>query len=360
MSVSKHSSRQKLFPRPPWLVIRPRGLPISGRIDRRVPLISSLLLIALLLALTLSVSYGDYPIAPLDVLRAVVGLETSDANHLLVVRTFRLPRILLAGLIGAALAASGAIMQGITRNELADPGLLGINTGAGVIVVGYLTYTAAPQTALLPWLAFSGALGASALIYSLSWKGGSSSLRLVLIGVGVAALGSALINFFITRLAVDRAQQALVWLTGSVYGSTWSEVRLILLWLAILLPLTLFSARQLNTLALGDELALSLGTNLEAQRLFLIVLSAALAAITVTVAGPIGFVGFVAPHIGRRLVGALHEGMLICTILVGALLLVVADLAARWILAPTELPIGITSAIIGAPYFAYLLYRRGR
>lgn len=348
------------FPKPAWITLRPRFLPVSARLDRRVPFVFIGLSLVLLLALVLSVSYGVYQIAPLDVLRAVLGLETSDPNHLLVVRSFRLPRILLALLIGAALALSGAIIQGITRNDLADPGLLGINTGAGVVVIGYLTFAAVPNRALLPWLALVGALGASALIYTMAWKGGSSSLRLILLGVGMAALGSALINYLITRLSLENAQAAFVWLTGSVYGSTWPEVRLLLGWLAVLLPITFLLARQLNVLNLGDDLATSLGTRVERHRLVLIGLSAALAAITVTVAGTIGFVGFVSPHIARRLVGPAHEGLLLCTTLVGGLLLVISDLASRWVIAPSELPIGVTTAIIGAPYFTYLLYKRGR
>ena len=350
----------KEFPQTSWIALRSRLLPLSLRIDRRVPLVLLTLCILLLLALVLSVSYGEYPITPLDVLRAVVGIETRDPNHALVVRSFRLPRILLALLIGAALAASGAIIQGITRNDLADPGLLGINTGAGVAVVGYLTFAAVPNQALLPWLALAGALGASAIIYTLAWKGGSSSLRLILLGVGLASLGAALINFFITRLALQSAQAAFVWLTGSVYGSSGPEVRLLALWLGLLLPITLLLARQLNVLNLGDALAVSLGTPVERYRLLLIVLSAALAAITVTVAGTIGFVGFIAPHIARRLVGPTHEGLLLSTVLAGGLLLVVADLASRWVIAPSELPIGVTTAVLGAPYFAYLLYTRGK
>ncbi|GAB4582039.1 MAG: iron ABC transporter permease [Anaerolineales bacterium] len=346
------------FPRPPWLALRvPR---ISGRIDRRVPLVCATLLGLLLVALVLSVSFGEYHLAPLDVLRAVFGLETSDPNHALVVRIFRLPRILLALMIGAALAVSGAIMQGLTRNDLADPGLLGINTGAGVLVVGYLVYSAHPDPNLLPWLGFAGALIASGLIYALSWKKGSNTLRLILIGVGVASLGAALISFFLTKMAIDRAQSAYVWLTGSVYGSTWEEVRLVLGWLIVLLPVSLLSARQLNTLGLGDDMAKGLGARIEVQRLLLIGLSAALAAITVTVAGTIGFVGFVSPHIARRLVGPSHEGLLVSTLLTGGVILVVSDLAARWVISPSELPIGVTTALIGAPYFAWLLYRRGR
>ncbi|MEM7344383.1 MAG: iron ABC transporter permease [Chloroflexota bacterium] len=352
--------QQKSFSRPPWFVVRPKGIPISLRMDRRAPLVILFLSLSLLMAVIVSVSYGEYNIALLDVVRAIIGVETGDSNHALVVRTFRLPRILLALMIGMALAASGAIIQGITRNDLADPGLLGINAGAGVLVVGYILFVDTPSTTLLPWLAFAGAFGASAIIYTLSWSEGSSPLRLILTGVGLAAFGGALINFFLTRLALDQAQQAYVWLTGSVYGSTWGEVRMILAWLLVLIPLTLFSARQLNTLSLGDDLAKGLGLQLERQRLFLIALSSALAAITVTVAGAIGFVGFVSPHIARRLVGPSHEGLLVGTIFTGGLLLVVADLASRWVISPSELPIGVTTAIIGAPYFAYLLYKKGR
>lgn len=348
------------FPQPNWYSIRPKLLPLSFRVDRRAPLAFLGLAAATIFFLVLSVSYGEYNIAPLDVIRAVFGIETSDPNHELVVRSFRLPRILLSLLVGMALSASGAIMQGITRNDLADPGLLGINAGAGVVVVGYLVFAPNPNTALMPWLALIGALTASFLIYTLAWRGGVSPLRLILIGVGLASLGSAAISFFLTRLELFQAQQAFVWLTGSVYGSTWEEVRLLVLWLIILMPITLLSARQLNLLGLGDGLATGLGVRVELQRLLLIVLSAALAAITVTVAGTIGFVGFVAPHIARRLVGPSHEGLLIGALLSGGLLMVASDLLSRWIISPSELPIGVTTALIGAPYFGYLLYKKGK
>lgn len=342
-------------PRPPWLALRLSGL--SFRLDRRVPLVALALLAALLLALVVSTGYGEYTITPPDVLRAAFGMETSDANHALVVRTFRLPRILLAGLVGMALALSGAILQGITRNDLADPGILGINAGAGVGVVWYLTQVERPNFLVLPWLAFGGALVAALLIYWLAWRDGSAPLRLILIGVGVASLGGAFISFWLIHSEIFQAQQAMIWLAGSVYGSDWEEVRTMLLWLAALLPLTLLAARTLNTLTLGDALATSLGMRLEIQRGLLIALSAALAAVSVSVAGTIGFVGFAAPHLARRLVGPSHEGLLLCTALVGALLLLASDLLARWILAPTELPVGIVTALLGAPYFAYLLYR---
>lgn len=347
------------FPRPGWITLRTHRLPLSVRLDRRVLPALAVLAVALLLVMSVSIVYGDYNIRPDDVLRALLGLPTDNANHLLVVRTFRLPRILMALLIGVALAVSGAIMQGITRNDLADPGLLGINAGAGVFVTAYLVAAAAPNPALMPWLAFAGALGASALIYVLAWRGAGSTMRLILIGIGIASLGSALISYFLTRLTVVDAQRAFLWLTGSIYSSTWGDIRLLATWIAILLPIALLQARHLNVLYLGEDLATGLGARTEFYRLALIAISAGLAAITVTVAGTIGFVGIVAPHIARRLVGPAHEGLLICAALVGGLLLVTADLIARWAPTTTPLPIGVMTAIIGAPYFAWLLYRRG-
>jgi iron complex transport system permease protein len=348
------------LPRSTWVVLRPTRLPFSVRLDRRVPLVVVLLLVGLLVTLVTSTSYGEYAIAPLDVLRALFGVETSDPNHALVVRIFRLPRILVALLVGAALALSGAILQGITRNDLADPGILGINAGAGVVAVWYLTQAANPAIQSLPWLAFGGALLAAFTIYVLAWRDGSSPLRLILIGIGIGALGNALISFWIIRSSIFQAQQAMIWMAGSVYGSNWQEVQTMLLWLAVLLPLTLLAARHLNTLSLGDSVAAALGMRVEWQRGWLIVFSAALAAISVSMAGTIGFVGFVAPHIARRLVGPSHEGLLFISALVGGLLLLLSDLVARWVISPSELPVGIVTAILGAPYFAYLLYRHGR
>lgn len=348
------------FPPVSWLTLRPRWFPFfSVRLDQRVPLVFATLSLLLVGAVVVSVSYGEYQIAPADVFRAILGLETNEANDRLVVYNFRLPRILLSLLVGSALATSGAMMQGLTRNDLADPGLLGINSGAGVLVVGYLTYAAAPNPAVLPWLALLGGLVAAAVVYTLAGLGDNSSGRLLLVGVGVASLGGALMGYFLTQLTLDNAQQAYIWLTGSVYASTWPEVRLLFFWLVALFPATFLLARPLNVLNLGPEVAISLGSRLELYRLLLIILSSALAAVTVTVAGTIGFVGFIAPHIGRRLVGPAHEGLLLATALVGGLLLVLADLASRWAIAPSALPLGVTTAVVGAPYFAYLLYKRG-
>jgi iron complex transport system permease protein len=331
-------------PRAVWTTIRPHALPISFRVGRRVLPVALALLAFALVVLILSVSYGEYDIPPLDVVRTILGIPTEDArNHELVIWTFRLPRILLAFLVGAALGVSGTLMQGVTRNPLADPGLL---------------YFDDVPLALLPFAAFGGALLAAVTIYALAWKhGGSATIRLILIGIALEAVLAALLNLLIIFGDIREVQQAFVWLTGSVYGRDWDYVATLGLWLLVLLPLAFVFARQLNVLNLGDEPARGLGQRVEGARLLLMTISVGLAAAAVAVSGTIGFVGLVVPHITRRLVGPAHEGLLPISALFGGALLMLADLIGRWVISPSELPVGIVTAIIGAPYFLYLLYR---
>lgn len=343
-----------------WIPLRLKRLPVSLNLDGRVPLTTLILGVSLLAIMAVSTASGEYPIPIVDVVRTVLGLETGNLDHTLVIETFRLPRIVMAALVGMALALSGSIMQGVTRNDLADPGILGVSSGAGVLVVGHVI--TAPRTApgTMSLLAFVGAFTAVGLIYLLAWKGGSSSIRLILVGVGISSVGAALINFLIIRGDIHFAQSALVWLAGSVFGSDWEQVRILLLWLLPLGLGTLFLARPLNALHLGDDIALGLGTRVELSRLVLVIAATGLAAASVSVAGTIAFVGFVAPHISRRLVGPSHQGLLLTAALVGAVLLVLSDLVSRTLIAPNEIPLGVTTSIIGAPYFAYLLYKKGR
>ena len=339
-----------------WHTVR-LGEKLSFRIDKRALPVTFVLLLLMLGVAVLSVSYGEYRIAPLDVIRATLGMETGNDDHRLVVRLFRLPRIVLAVLVGSALAVSGAILQGITRNALADPGILGISNGAALAAVSLLIYFNDVPIQLLPWAAFGGALVTAALVTLFAWRGGSSPLRLILIGIGFAAVSQALTTLMVVFGDINDVQQAYVWLSGSVYGRGWEEVRVTALWLVILLPLTFLSARQLNTLALGDESAAGLGVRLELTRGFLILLSVALAAGAVAAAGTVGFVGLVAPHITRRLVGPGHEGLLPATALTGGLMVLAADFIGRTVIAPSQLPAGIVTAVIGAPYFMCLLWR---
>lgn len=345
-----------------WLTLRPRGLPFSYRLDRRVLPVALALLLFTALVLVFSVSYGEYNIPLPEVVQTILRTLPQDhpdyRNFTLVVHTFRLPRIVLAFLVGAALATSGVLMQGITRNPLADPYLLGVSGGAALVAVTLIVWLRELPTSLLPWGAFAGALLVAAGIYLLAWRGGSSTpLRLILIGIALEAVIGAATTTMLLFGEINDVQQAYVWLAGSLYGRNWTHVQALGGWLLVFLPLAFVSARSLNTLNLGDDSAKGLGLRVEWTRALLLVISVALAAAAVAVAGTIGFVGLVAPHVTRRLVGPAHEGLLPISALFGGALLVLADLVGRWVIAPSELPIGIVTAMIGAPYFLYLLYR---
>lgn len=344
----------------PWVIIS--GPAFSIKVDRRVPLVALILLAFTAAVLIFSINYGIYNINPWEIVQTILGILPKDhpdyKNFHLVVFTFRLPRILTAFLVGIALATSGTIMQGITRNPLADPGILGVTAGASLAAVTMIVWLDDVPPHYIPWGALGGALVTSLFIYGLAWKSGSSSpTRLVLIGVAVASVMMAITNFMLVFGEINDVQEAYFWLAGSVYGSNWGDVRTLGTWLLVLVPLALFSARHLNSLTLGEEVARSLGVAVEVQRRFLLLISAALASISVAICGTIGFVGLVAPHIARRLVGPSHEGLLPTSALLGGALLVLADLVGRWVIAPSELPIGVVVALLGGPYFMYLLYR---
>ncbi|GAF20840.1 MULTISPECIES: FecCD family ABC transporter permease [Shouchella] len=320
------------------------------------------LILLILLTFIVSLQTGAIQIQPVDVLRTLVGLGSE--RDALILFEFRLPRMVIALLVGAALAVSGAILQSISQNELADPGILGINTGAGLAVVifiyffqGSLTGVSQLSIFIMPLFAFIGAAFAAFLIYIFAWKKGITPVRLILVGIAVNAAFSALLIVIQLRMAPNDFMQATIWLTGSIWGSTWSYVVTILPWLLILVPLAIYKARTLNVMQVGTESAISLGVSMEKERRFLLILAVALAAISVAVAGGIAFLGLVAPHIARKLVGPQHQIMIPTATLVGAFILLAADMIGRNVLAPSEIPVGIVIAIIGAPYFLYLLMR---
>ncbi|MBI1259732.1 MAG: iron chelate uptake ABC transporter family permease subunit [Chloroflexi bacterium] len=347
--------------KPTWITLRLRRPPVSYRFDRRVPLVAVVLMLVALVTLIVSVSYGEYDIPPLEVVRTILNVNQDNpdyANLRLVVDSFRLPRIVLAFLVGAALAVSGALMQGITRNPLADPYLLGVSGGAALAAISLIVWLKNIPIGLLPFAAFAGALLAAGAIYLFAWKRGSTTpIRLILIGVAVQSLVGAATTIMLLFGKITDVQQAYVWLTGSVYGRKWEHVYALGGWLILWLPLAFVLARSLNLLNLGDDTAKGLGLQVERQRGLLMVISVALAAAAVAVSGTIGFVGLVAPHIARRLVGPSHEGVIPVSALLGGALVMLADLIGRAVIAPNELPVGIVTAIIGAPYFVYLLYR---
>jgi iron complex transport system permease protein len=346
--------------RQPWRVFRPAFAPVSFRLDRRAPAILLLALLATLAIMVVNMGVGDYAISPLDVVKTVLRLPTGDASHAFVVNTLRLPRMLVAALVGAALALSGAILQGLTRNPLADPGILGISNGAGLMAVILIVVVGGVSAAAISLGAFAGAALLAGLVYLLAWRGGDSPLRLILVGIGLGAVTGALITLIITYGDLYDVQRALVWLTGSVYGRTWKQFWALLPWIVVFAPLAFFLARDLNTLNLGEEVAQGLGSRVRVQRGLLILSAVALAGASVAAAGGIAFVGLMAPHIARRLVGPDHNGLLPAAALIGALIIVSSDLVGRTAFAPVELPVGLITAVIGAPFFIFLLWQQRR
>lgn len=344
--------------RAPWLTVRPRRLPVSFRVDRRVPPVLALAILATVAIMTVNISVGEYPVPLLDVVRTVLGLPIGNEDYSFIVNTLRLPRMLVAALVGMALGVSGAIMQGLTRNPLADPGILGISAGAGLVAVTLIVVVRNVPAGAIPLGAFGGAVIVAALIYLLAWRGGDSPLRLILVGIGLGAICSALTTLMITFGEINDVQRALIWLTGSVYGRSWAELWALLPWVALFAPLALLLARDLNALNLGEDIARGLGSPVGLRRGLLLLAAVALAAATVAAAGTIGFVGLMAPHLGRRLVGTDHSGLLPTAGVLGALLVVAADLVGRTIVAPVELPAGLVTAAIGAPFFIALLWRQ--
>ncbi|WP_439343613.1 FecCD family ABC transporter permease [Vacuolonema iberomarrocanum] len=318
------------------------------------------LMLVTLAAMVWSVSQGEYPVPPQDVIRTILGVPTDNPDYVFVVNTLRLPRTLVAWEVGMALAIAGTLTQGITRNPLAAPGIIGVNAGAALAAVSLIVVFPAVPIAVLPLAAFSGALTVAALIYLLAWKDGSSPIRLILVGVGFSLIAGALTNLLVTFGNINDVSQALVWLAGSVYGRSWPQVVAFTPWLVAFGLLSLFLSRELNALQLGDDLARSLGSRLEWQRGWLLLSSVALAGSAVATAGGISFVGLMAPHMARQIIGPSHESLVPVAALTGGALVVVADLIGRLLFSPIELPCGIITAIVGAPYFLYLLIRTRR
>jgi iron complex transport system permease protein len=320
------------------------------------------LLVLLFLSCLLSLNLGAISITPGEVLQTFLG--NGSGKQELILFDFRLPAIILAIMVGAGMAISGTILQSITRNELADPGILGINAGSGLAVVIYISFfqTAAGglsllSTYILPLFAFLGALLSGSLIMVLSWKKGLDSIRLILVGIGINAGLSALIMALQLRLQPNDFVKAMVWLSGDLWATQWQYVWALLPWFIILVFCTLFKAHILNILNLGSPMATALGIRSLRERIILLVLAVALAGLGVAAGGGIAFLGLIAPHIARRLVGPKHQLLLPTASLIGAIILVLADAIGKNALSPTEIPAGLVVAIVSVPYFLVLLIR---
>lgn len=269
----------------------------------------------------------------------------------------RYPRVLAAVLAGAALAIAGTVVQAVCRNPLAEPGLLGITAGAGVGAVSLLTFLPVAGVWAMSAAAGAGALLAFAVVYGLSWRGGLSSDRLVLIGVGAWAGGFAVITFIIVGFDPWNTGKALTWLSGSTYGRTPEQILPVAVALLLFTPMVALARRELDLLSLDDDTPRVLGVPLEKARLLVLVGAAVLTSTAVSAVGVIGFVGLVAPHAARALVGARHARVLPVAALLGAILVSLADTVGRTVIAPAQIPAGLMTAMIGTPYFIWLLWR---
>lgn len=325
-----------------------------------------LVFLAVLLVMILSAGSGEFPLSPLKVMAALFGFG-EEFNRTIVV-DFRLPRIVMALFVGMALAVSGAILQGITKNPLASPDIIGITAGASFSVVLFLTLFSDDNNSLtvsiqwLPLFAFLGAAFTAFIVFLLSWKNGLAPFRLLLIGIAVSAFMQAGTTVWMLMGPIYRASQATIWTTGSIYGANWSQIYVLMPWALLLIGVSLLLRRQMNILELGDDIAMGVGSRVQRNRLVLLLVSTGLTGVAVAFAGGIGFVGLLAPHIAKRIVGPQFQSMVLFSAGVGALLVLIADLIGRVAFAPMEVPAGVWTAAVGAPYFIFLLmtqHRRG-
>lgn len=335
---------------------------LDGRVTFSLPrraLFILLCLFVLIFTTTLiALVLGRFSISVMDALLSIIGYAPSKIAATVILE-FRLPRALTAIMAGALLAGSGAILQMITRNALADPSIVGVSQGASLAVV--TAFVLFPQTSvgMKPVFAFFGALAVTALIQIIAMReSGNSTIRFILTGIGVAVFLSAIIQTMLTYGDINQASSALAWLAGSIQGADWTDLKILILCALFLLPAMVWAARPVGALRMGHEVAVGLGASVRRDWTLLIIISVALAASAVSVVGPLAFVGLVGPHLARHLARSgpgLHMAL---SMAAGAALVALADLVGRVAFDPIQLPAGLLTAIIGAPIFGWLLLRR--
>jgi len=317
-------------------------------------LIMLLLFIILVISFFISVGYGAVKITPKEIIQAFFDSE-KGVNYQIIFN-IRLPRTIVAMLVGMALALAGVILQGVMGNNLATPNIIGVSSGAGLTALTILILY--PQYFyLVPLGAFVGAFIATMFIYSLSWKDGVLPTRLILAGVAVnSILGAG--NSILISLFPDRVAGSISFMVGGLGGAKWKDVRMVFPYILIGVIVTLLLSDKLNILVLGDEVATGLGLKVEKTRFAFIIISSLLAGSAVSVAGLLGFVGLIVPHMARMFVGTDHKYLFPASILLGSIVVMVCDLLARIIFAPKEIAVGIIMSILGGPFFLYLLRKK--
>jgi len=332
-------------------VLRPRPH-LSLLLHRRSALVTVVLLALLAAVLLLSACVGQTYVPPTQVWRVLLGEPD------LVVGELRLPRIVLGALVGAALGLSGALVQSVTRNPLASPDVIGVGHGAAAATVLALATGTVASPGALPAVSVAGGLGAAALVYVLAWRHGMQPSRFVLTGVGIGVALSAVVQLYLTESELAAAEQVKLWLTGSLNGRGWEQAGPLGWVLLLALPALVWASRALRPLGLDDDTAAALGVRVQRARLGLTVIGVVLAATATGAAGPIGFVALTSPQLARRLTRT-PVLPLTASALTGAIVVVAADLVARTLVPPLEIPVGALTSLVGGPYLLWLLGRRG-
>lgn len=326
---------------------------------QRLILIVLSLLIFLTMVIGMGMGYSAIPYSRL--LPTFLGDGTFKEEF--IIFSIRLPRMIITFLAGMALALSGAILQGITRNDMAEPGILGFNAGAGVAITIFFLYMpieAGSFVYVIPIVGFFGALLTAGIIYLFSYKKntGLQPVRLVLVGIGFSMALSGIMIVLISSAERVKVDFIAKWLAGSIWGTDWPFIWAFLPWLIILIPFTLYKANLLNILSLNEPVAIGVGVSLEKERVILLLSAVALAASAVSITGGIAFIGLMAPHMAKSLIGPRNQLFLPIAILIGGLLLLVADTIGRNLVEPEGIPAGIIVALIGGPYFVYLILKK--
>ncbi|AZV61255.1 iron ABC transporter permease [Peribacillus frigoritolerans] len=326
--------------------------------NKRAYTVTMVFILMSIVAVLISLNTGTLRISPLKVIQTLFGY--GDFKSSTVLFDYRMPRILITMLAGVGLGISGAILQGLSRNPLADPGILGLHAGASFGLIIFVTYFHSldeKASILIPLFTFSGGVLTAFLIVLLAFDRykGILPIRLILIGIAISAGFSAITLFLSLRLDEETYSFASRWLVGNVWGRDWIHVIALFPWILILSPYAWFQSNTLNALSLGDDVAAGLGASVQKQRLLMLVTAVGLSCASVAMAGGIGFIGLVAPHLARRLVGPMYQHFLPVAGLIGLIILVLADTIGRSIFQPNAIPAGIVVAAIGAPYFLYLL-----
>ena len=317
----------------------------------------------LIISFGVTLCWGTYKVSPLEVINTFLGNGTKLQNTAIL--SIRLPRMLVGMFVAIALSTAGAILQTITKNDLADTGIIGINAGAAVAAVLFITYSTGTYYSdlgqlsifVLPFMAIVGAGVTSFIIYMMSSRGGIRPKRLLLIGIGLNAGLNAFITFFTFRGGVGDYNRVLVWTSGSLWGSGWSYAKVIIPIVLLMFIWVLLNHKKLDVLNLSDELAISLGLNIEKERKKFLSFAVVLAGTATAFAGNIGFLGLIAPHIAKKLVGPYHKKFISVSAMISVIIMLVADAVSRNLFSPIEIPVGITVSIFGVPYFIYLMMK---